>query len=105
MTDIAIVYALYGERAAAESAAQQMVERHLAACANVLADCLSVYRWEDTLERSAETPVIFKTASDRRHALTAALAEAHDYAVPAVSSWSATTTKDYAAWVEAETRA
>ncbi|MBO9574125.1 MAG: divalent-cation tolerance protein CutA [Sphingobium sp.] len=103
MKDIAIVYVLFGDRAAAEDAATQMIDRRLAACANVQADCLSVYRWQGVKERSDETPVLFKTALDRRSALMAALAVDHDYELPAISSWTATTTDAYADWVEVST--
>jgi periplasmic divalent cation tolerance protein len=105
MKDIAIVYALFGDRAAAEIAAVQMVDRRLAACANILANSLSVYHWRGELARAEETPVLFKTAPDRRMALMAALVAAHEYEVPAVSSWEAASTPDYSAWVEGETRA
>lgn len=104
MKDIAIVYALFGDRALAEMAALQMVDRHLAACANIQANCLSVYRWKGEMERAEETPVIFKTALDKRMALTAALAAVHDYDLPAISSWTASTTTDYGEWVEETTR-
>ncbi len=100
MKEIAIVYALFGDRAAAEAAAAQMIDRKLAACANIQAGCLSIYRWQGEIERAEETPVIFKTALARRAALTAALAAIHDYEIPAISSWSAMTTSDYGAWVE-----
>lgn len=99
MTRIAIVYALFGDRAAAEAAATRMVEGRLAACANVQAPCLSIYRWDGAMERTEETPVLFKTAPACRAALMAALAQAHDYAVPAISGWEAETTAAYGAWV------
>lgn len=104
MNEIAIVYALFGDRAAAERVARAMVERRLAACANMLADCTSIYRWEGRLAQAGETPVLFKTGADRRLALIAALEEGHDYDVPAISGWTAATTADYALWVDAETR-
>jgi periplasmic divalent cation tolerance protein len=104
LKDIAIVYATFGDRAAAEGAAAQMVERHLAACANVQAPCLSVYVWEGKMERAEETPVIFKTSVGRREALMAALAAVHDYELPAISSWTAQTSAAFAQWVDDGTR-
>lgn len=100
---IAIVYALFGGRAEAEHIAAQMVEQRLAACANLLASCTSLYRWEGRLERAEEVPVLFKTSLERRAALIAAIEAAHGYEVPAVMSWTAQTTADYARWVDAET--
>lgn len=102
MKEIALVYVLFGDRMLAESAAVQMVERRLAACANVQADCLSVYHWKGELERSPETPVLFKTTLEQRMALIAAITAVHDYEVPAISSWTVMTTTDYGKWVDAE---
>jgi periplasmic divalent cation tolerance protein len=101
--EIAIVYVTFGDRAAAESVAAQMIDRHLAACANVQSPCLSIYRWDGVTERSEETPVLFKTGLARREALMFALAAAHGYELPAISSWTATTTAEYGDWVERET--
>ena len=104
MSAIAIVYALFGDRAAAEAAAAQMVEQRLAACANIMAPCISLYRWNGEMTRAEELPVVFKTSMERRDELTAALAAVHAYEVPAVSGWSASTTIPYAAWVDEQTR-
>lgn len=104
MRDIAIVYATFGDRAAAENAAGQMVERHLAACANVQSPCLSVYVWEGQMERAEEVPVLFKTSVVRRETLMAVLAAAHDYELPAISSWTAQTSAAFAEWVDDATR-
>lgn len=101
MKTIAIVYATFGDRVSAEIAAAQVIGRRLAACANIQSPCLSIYVWQGETERSEEVPVLFKTSLGRREALMTALAEAHDYELPAISSWDATTSTDYANWVEA----
>jgi len=102
-SDIALVYILYGTRAAAEAAARTMVEQRLAACANILAEGQSIYRWADAIESAGEVPVLFKTAPARRDALMAALERDHDYDLPAILSWAAAATPAYAAWVARET--
>lgn len=104
MKDIAIVYVTFGDRDAAERVAAQMVDRQLAACANIQAPCLSIYVWNGETERSEEVPVLFKTSLERRAALMSALAEAHDYELPAISSWDAVTSDDYADWVATGSR-
>lgn len=104
MKGIAIVYATFGDHASAEVAAAQMIDRRLAACANIHSPCLSIYVWQGETARSEEVPVLFKTSLARRAALMAALAEAHDYDLPAISSWDAATSADYADWVEAASR-
>ncbi len=47
--------------------------------------------------------MLFKTSLERRAALSAAIAAAHAYDLPAVLGWTAQTTTDYARWVAAET--
>jgi periplasmic divalent cation tolerance protein len=103
MSEIALVYVLFGDRPAAETAARTMVGQRLAACANILADGLSIYRWEGLTEEVSEVPVLFKTTPARREALMAALAQSHGYDIPAILSWPAMTTAAYAAWVAMET--
>lgn len=100
MKDIAIVYATFGDRATAESVAAQMVERQLAACANILSPSLSVYAWQGEIARAEEAPVLFKTGLAQREALMAAIAAAHDYALPAISSWTAQAGAAFAQWVD-----
>lgn len=103
MRDIALVYALYPDHASAVQAARAMVERRLAACANILAAGRSVYRWEGEVKDEDEVPVLFKTMADQVQALTAALADAHPYELPAILSWPAAASDAYARWVDAET--
>ncbi len=105
MSEIALVYVLFGDRPAAETAARSMIEQRLAACANILANGQSIYRWEGRIEDASEVPVLFKTAPARCEALTATLAQGHNYDLPAILSWPVVTTPDYAAWVAMETDA
>ena len=105
MKDIAIVYATFGDRATAERVAEQMVERQLAACANILSPSLSVYVWQGEIQRAVEAPVLFKTGIAQREALMAALAAAHEYELPAISSWTAQAGAAFAQWVDEGTRA
>ncbi|MEQ9663749.1 MAG: divalent cation tolerance protein CutA, partial [Parasphingopyxis sp.] len=46
MNDICSVYAIFGSAEEAERISRAMVERRLAACANILGPCRSVYRWD-----------------------------------------------------------
>lgn len=103
MSEIALVYVLFGDRASAETIARDMVEERLAACANLLGEGQSIYPWEGRVETASEVPVLFKTAPARRDALMAALAQRHGYDLPAILSWPVSTTPDYATWVMKET--
>ncbi len=95
------VYAVFANAAEAERIAETVVSEGLAACANILAPCRSIYHWQGAIERAEEVPALFKTA--RADALIARVAELHSYEVPAVVAWDvAVAHPAYAAWVEAE---
>ena len=70
------------DRGAAERLAQELVERRLAACVNVLAECTSVYRWKGAVENAKEVPVLIKTRAALYEELEAAIGELHPYELP-----------------------
>ena len=93
------------DRAAAERIADLLIEKHLAACVNILAACRSVYRWKGAVQHDEEHPVFIKTTTDRYAELEAALRAAHPYELPeiiAVPIERGLTA--YLDWVTAETK-
>lgn len=104
MTQIVTVYAVFADRDEAERIARVVVEERLAACANILGACRSIYRWEGKIEEADEVPVLFKTGAAVAERLIARIAELHSYDVPAAVVWPiADALDDYAEWVTAET--
>ncbi|HEY1805314.1 MAG TPA: divalent-cation tolerance protein CutA [Terracidiphilus sp.] len=59
-----------------------LVEERLAACATLLPPVHSIYRWQGTIESSAETLLLLKTATDQLPALEARLQQLHSYQTP-----------------------
>lgn len=105
MTEIVTVYAVFADRDEAERIARSVVEERLAACANLLGACRSIYRWQGAIEEADEVPVLFKTGEEVAQRLIARIAELHSYDVPAAVVWPiADALGDYAAWVKAETK-
>lgn len=103
MTDIVTVYAVFADTAEACRIGGVVVEEGLAACANVLGDCHSIYRWQGKLEVAAEAPALFKARADRAEALVARIAELHSYEVPAIVVWPIESALPaYAEWVAAQ---
>lgn len=95
------VYAVFADAAEAERIAETVIKERLAACANILGDCRSIYRWQGAIERAEEVPALFKTA--RADALVARIAELHSYDMPAIMVWPVEAAwPGYAAWVTAE---
>lgn len=105
MTGIVTVYSVFGSEEEAVRIARILVEEQLAACANLLAPCRSIYRWQSRIENAEEHPALFKTAAERAEALIARLAELHSYDVPAAVVWPIDSALPaYAEWVVSETR-
>lgn len=71
--------------ACAERIGQEAVERHLAACANILPGMRSIYRWEGEIRHDVETVLLLKTTLARSQELTDLVVTLHPYEIPAVS--------------------
>ena len=100
MTDIASVYAVFAGAEEAHRIARLVVEERLAACANILGPCRSIYRWQGEIEESGEVAAIFKTRADKATALVGRIAALHSYEVPAAVVWPISAAHDpYAEWV------
>ncbi|MEM4298254.1 MAG: divalent-cation tolerance protein CutA [Nitrososphaerota archaeon] len=76
-----IVLTTYPDREGAKKAARSMVERRLAACANIM-KVRSIYVWKGRLEDTEEYLVILKTLGRRASRLVKAIKEGHPYEVP-----------------------
>ncbi len=80
------------------------MDRHLAACVNILAPVTSLYVWQGKREEATETPMLIKTRSALADAAVAAVRSQHSYDNPAlvvlpVEGGSA----DFIAWIMAQT--
>lgn len=104
--DVLVVLTNLPDAESAQRLAADVVGRRLAACANVLAPCRSVYRWNGAVETADETPVFLKTTRGGYPALEAAIRSLHPYelpeivALPVAAGWPA-----YLAWVAEATGA
>jgi periplasmic divalent cation tolerance protein len=103
VTRIVSVYAVFADAGEAQRIARTIVDERLAACANILGPCRSIYRWQGAVEEADEVAAIFKARADKAEKLTARIAELHSYDVPAIAVWPIENTLPaYADWVEAE---
>lgn len=103
MTGIVSVYAVFADQGEADRIARTVVEERLAACANILGACRSIYRWQGRIEEAQEVAAIFKSRADKAEALVARIAALHSYDVPAIAIWPIEGAwPAYAEWVEAE---
>lgn len=87
----------------ARALARGLVERRLAACANLVPGVTSVFRWEGAVQEEAEVLLIVKTTRERLPELEAFLAAEHPYDVPeCVALEPAAVAAGYLSWLVAE---
>ena len=72
------------DRDVALKIARALIERRLAACVNILAECTSVYRWQGRLETAAEVPLLIKTRAAIYADVEAAIKSLHPYELPEI---------------------
>jgi len=102
VTRIVSVYAVFADAGEAQRIARTIVEEKLAACANIIGPCRSIYRWQGAVEEADEVAAIFKARVDKAGELTARIAALHSYDVPAIVVWPIENAwPAYAEWVEA----
>jgi len=105
MREIVTVYVTFAEATEAERIARTLVEERLAACANILGACRSIYHWQGMVEQGDEVAALFKTRGELAPQLIARLEELHSYDVPAAVVWPiADAPPAYRRWVQAEAR-
>jgi periplasmic divalent cation tolerance protein len=102
-----LVYMTFPNREAALAVARHLVETHLAACANLLPEVTSVFRWDGRINEDAEVVLIAKTTAERMEALRAAVLSLHPYTLPCIVALEldeAGSHAPYLAWIASETR-
>lgn len=86
----------------AEALVTRVVEERLAACGNIVQGVVSIYRWQDAVQRDGEVLILFKTAAAMAERLMARIVELHPYDVPEAIELPVTRgSAPYLAWVVA----
>lgn len=99
-----LVITTVATREQALALARDLVERRLAACAQITA-IDSVYRWQGTVEHQGEFRLLLKTHAGGYAALESAIRAQHPYELPAIHAIATEQAyAPYAEWVEASTR-
>jgi periplasmic divalent cation tolerance protein len=98
VTPIAVVTTV-ASRAEAQAMAQALVERRLAACAQI-SDIQSVYRWQGEVHQGAECRIVFKTTRERYAQVEQMIRQLHSYELPAIHALAFDAVHaPYAAWI------
>ncbi len=82
MSDRMVALSTVGSAEDAERIARALVESRLAACVNIVAGVISLYRWQGAVLRDQERLLVIKTRTDKLEALRTALIALHPYQLP-----------------------
>jgi periplasmic divalent cation tolerance protein len=86
--------------AEARKIGRAVVEKKLAACANIVAGVESIYRWKGKVERAREVLVIMKTSATRLRDLEREVKRLHSYEVPEfIALLILAGSKEYLQWI------
>ena len=100
-----LVVTTVGDRDEATRLARTLVERGIAACAQISA-IDSVYAWQGRVEQGAEFRVLCKVATAAYDAAEGAIRELHSYELPAIHAIAIERAwQPYRDWVEANSGA
>jgi periplasmic divalent cation tolerance protein len=104
MAAIAVVTTV-GNRDEAQRMARALVERRLAACAQI-SEIESFYRWKGAVQNEPEFRVLFKTLDGRYAEVERAIRELHSYELPAIHAFAFEhVLPAYGEWIEENSQA
>jgi periplasmic divalent cation tolerance protein len=82
--EVLLILGTFPDVETARRIGRQLVEERYAACANIIPQIESIYRWQGKVESGSETLVLFKTIVSRYQALATTLRQLHPYEVPEI---------------------
>ncbi len=84
----------------AEPILKELLDEHLVGCGNLIPGVVSLYWWEDKIERDEEVVMLMETTTERVRQATERLRELHPYDVPKIIVIDPeTVNEDYVAWL------
>src|SRR6185295_4856482 len=96
------IFTTAGSADEARRIARAVVERRLAACAQIT-EIESFYRWQGAVQNDKEYRILIKTTEAQYASVEAAIRELHSYELPAISSMPFERAfGPYAEWIAAE---
>ena len=103
--DVLLVLTNLPGHTVAEQVARALIEDHAAACVNILAECTSVYRWQENIESAGEVPLLIKTTRSAYPRLEETIRKHHPYELPEIIAVPVDTgLPGYLQWVVRETQ-
>jgi periplasmic divalent cation tolerance protein len=104
MSEVVLVLSTVGDDERGEALARTLVDERLAACVNLYAPMVSIYRWSGRVERDAERQLVIKTTRASASDVEARLRALHPYELPEFVVLDAQAGEAYGRWLHGETR-
>lgn len=83
-----------------EALGRSLVEARLAACVNIVPGVMSIYRWQDEMQRESEAQLLIKTRASLLERASEHLRANHPYDVPEILALpSAGGSEAYRRWI------
>lgn len=101
MTNKRLVLSTASSENEARKIAQQLVERRLAACVNIVPRIESIYSWQDKVETNQEWLLLIKTSANCFDSVRDVIRELHSYDVPeCIAITIEDGSSEYLGWME-----
>ena len=105
MDSILIVITTLPTLESAKLLANQLIDKHLAACVQIQGGVQSIYRWDGTLCNDTEVLLSAKTTATQWQLIEAFIKTHHPYQLPEIIAFRpAEYSQVYGQWVNEETR-
>lgn len=102
--EIIVVITNLPDSDSAQNLANHLIATKIAACVNIMAPCVSTYRWQGVVESASEIPVLIKTQRCHYPAVEQAIRACHPYTLPEIIALPVVIgLADYLGWIAAET--
>src|SRR5512140_234935 len=88
--EILIVVTTVGTQEQALDIANNLVDRHLAACVNIVPGVRSIFRWKGEVNDDTEFLLLVKTVKERYDDVAGAIKALHAYELPEILAYPAT---------------
>lgn len=102
--DTTIVFCTVSSKEEAKKIAYSLIEKKLAACANIVNDITSVYSWKNEICEDNEFLLIIKTREEKFEELKKEILSLHSYELPEIIMIPITTgLPEYLNWIKKQT--
>ena len=104
--EYAVVFVTAPSLEVARRVGNDVVEKKLAACANLVPGIESIFHWEGKIQQEQEVFMLLKTQAGLIDDLAAAIRDLHPYSTPEIIALPILSgSRDYLEWIGAETTA